>query len=199
MKEARYIMVLAAITLCCATLLGAVYQVTAEPIAQAKNAAIVEGIAKVLPDGVTTDLEKKVVVDEKDPISPVIYPAFRENAIVGAAVKATSSKGYGGNLVVMIGIEGLPGGDLKITSTSVLDMSKETPGLGSKVAEPGFAGQFNDMNVPATELKVSKDGGKINAVSGATITSRAFTDCVNAAIKVWSEKGPAIVKGGSNG
>jgi len=199
MKEARYVIVLTGISLVCATLLGAVYQVTEEPIRQAKNKAVVEGIQKVLPEGTKADADNKVIVDESNPLSPVIYPAVRDGVVVGAAVKATSTAGYGGNLVVMVGIEGVPGSGLKVFNTSVLDMSKETPGLGTKVAEPAFAGQWNNRLVTEKAMAVKKDGGDVVAVSGATITSRAFTDCVNQAINAWTKLGPAIVKGGSNG
>lgn len=199
MKEARYVIVLTGISLVCATLLGAVYQVTAEPIRQARNRAVVEGIQKVLPEGAAADANRKVFVDESNPLAPVIYPAVRDGVVVGAAVKATSTAGYGGNLVLMVGIEGVPESGMKVFKTSVLDMSKETPGLGTKVDEPAFADQWNLLVVGKPDLKVRKDGGTINAVSGATITSRAFTDCVNAAIGAWNDKAPEILKGGSNG
>ncbi len=82
--------------------------------------------------------------------------------------------------------------------TRVVDM-KETPGLGTKAKEPEFADQWKGLEVTAGEFKVKKDGGTINAISGATISSRAFTGCVNAAIKAWRENGARAVKGGNNG
>ena len=194
MKEARYVIVLTAVSVACAALLAWVYQVTAGPIQESKRKAVIEGIQAVLPPFDNDPLKAMKVVDEKDPLSPVIYPATKGGIVVGAAVKAVSPKGYAGNVVVMVGLQGTPDGELKVFGSRVLE-SKETPGLGSKLAEPGFADQWKNMVAGASPFKVKKDGGTINAISGATISSRAFTDCVNASVKAWRENGAALLKG----
>ncbi len=100
----------------------------------------------------------------------------------------------------MVGLEGVPDGEIKVFDTRVVDM-KETPGLGTKAKEQKFAGQWKGLaalKAPAA-FQVKKDGGTINAISGATISSRAFTGCVNDAIRAWREHGAKAVKGGTNG
>ncbi|HOD06858.1 MAG TPA: RnfABCDGE type electron transport complex subunit G [Myxococcota bacterium] len=195
MKEAKYLIVLTGVAVVCAALLAYVYKVTAGPIEMSKNAAINEGIQAVAPEFDNDPVSMMYLIDGQDPLSPVIYPATRGGVVVGAAVKTVSKKGYAGNVVVMVGLEGAPDGQLRVLSTTVVDM-KETPGLGTKAKEPGFAGQFQQLSVPpdGALFKVKKDGGSINAIAGATITSRAFTECVNVAVKAWREHGAAALK-----
>ncbi|MDR0879524.1 MAG: RnfABCDGE type electron transport complex subunit G [Clostridioides sp.] len=102
---------------------------------------------------------------------------------VGYTVKALPS-GYGGAVEVMIGLskEG------KVTGISTGNMS-ETPGLGSKAAEPDFQEQFKGKET-AKPLEVVKGSvsanNQIQAISGATITSTAVTNGTNAAIEVYN-------------
>jgi len=70
--------------------------------------------------------------------------------------------------------------DGKIFNISVL-AHKETPGLGTKMSEPAFKNQFNDKNPSEFALKVKKDGGPVDAITAATISSRAFCDAVQRA------------------
>lgn len=198
MKEIKYVVVLTSVSVCCAVILGLVYQVTAGPIQETKRKAVIEGIQAVLPTFDNDPVKTMKFVNDKDPLAPIIYPAFNGETVVGAAIKTVSPKGYAGNIVVMVGLQGTPDGDIKVYGTKVLEM-KETPGLGTKLAEPDFAGQWLKKSVSSTPFKVKKDGGAVNAISGATISSRAFTECVNAAVKAWRENGPEAVKGGPNG
>ena len=104
---------------------------------------------------------------------------------IGYTIK-TLSKGYGGNIEIIVGIKE----DGKISGIQIGNHS-ETPGLGAKAAEPGFATQF--AGKAATEpLGVSKSSttadNEIQAITGATITSKAVTDGVNLAIRFLNEK-----------
>jgi electron transport complex protein RnfG len=198
MKEAKYLIVLTSVAVVCAALLAVVFQVTAGPIEETKRRNIVEGIQAVAPAFDNDPVKESLVVDENDPLSPVIYPAIKGGVVVGAAIKTVSTKGYAGNIVCMVGLEGTPDGEIKVYDTRVVDM-KETPGLGTKAKEPEFAGQWKGRAVTAKPFKVKKDGGEINAISGATISSRAFSGCVNDAVKAWREHGSKAVKGGTNG
>jgi electron transport complex protein RnfG len=141
MKELKYVVVLTGVSVCCAVILGLVYQVTAGPIKETKRRAVIEGIQAVLPAFDNDPVKTMKVVNDKDPLAPIIYPAFSGEAVVGAAIKTVSPKGYAGNIVVMVGLQGAPDGDIKVYGTKVLEM-KETPGLGTKLAEPDFAGQW---------------------------------------------------------
>jgi electron transport complex protein RnfG len=67
-----------------------------------------------------------------------------------------------------------------IQNVFVID-HKETPGLGSKMSSPNFVKQFLGKNPEQMKLKVRKDGGDIDAISGATISSRAFSQAIQLA------------------
>jgi electron transport complex protein RnfG len=116
----------------------------------------------------------KLPTDEGDSLE--IYPAKKDSIIVGYAVNTNTNKGFSGNISLMAGFK--PDGT--IINISVLDQ-KETPGLGTKMAEPLFKDQFNDKNPSEFSLKVKKDGGPVDAISAATISSRAFCDAVQRA------------------
>ena len=92
-------------------------------------------------------------------------------------VITTVSSGYGGKIKVMTGINA----NGEVSGVNILSM-EETPGLGAKGKEDGFLRQYKGYDSP--NLAVSKDGGEINALSGATITSRAITRAVNEAIEI---------------
>ena len=85
--------------------------------------------------------------------------------------------GYGGDVGLMVGIDIK---DDKIIGVGVTTHA-ETPGMGAKAkTDPSFAAQYQDL--PATDpIKVTKDGGSINAISGATLTSRAVCDAATQA------------------
>jgi electron transport complex protein RnfG len=105
-----------------------------------------------------------------------IYPAKKDNVIVGYAVNTNTKKGFSGNINLMAGFKP----DRTIINITVLEQ-KETPGLGTKMAEPLFKNQFNDKNPSEFNLKVKKDGGPVDAITAATISSRAFCDAVQRA------------------
>src|SRR5665811_2308278 len=105
-----------------------------------------------------------------------IYPAKKDNHIVGYAVNTFTKKGFSGNISLMAGFK--PDGT--IINITVLEQ-KETPGLGTKMTESKFKDQFNDKNPSAFKLKVKKDGGPVDAITAATISSRAFCDAVQRA------------------
>ena len=88
---------------------------------------------------------------------------------------AGKSRGYGGDIVLMVGF--LP--DRTIITYQKLEAS-ETPGLGSNLAASGFMRQFKGMSA-AKDLAVRKDGGEVEAITSATITSRAVCGAINAA------------------
>ncbi len=107
-----------------------------------------------------------------------LYPAFDGGTDVGTAVRSFSPNGYGGPVEIMIGFDA----DGVITGVSVLSHT-ETPGLGAKMTEPGFLSQFMGFDPGRATLAVTKDGGDIDALTAATISSRAFCE---AAQRAWS-------------
>ena len=108
----------------------------------------------------------------------------------GYVVSTVCSEGYGGDVSVMVGITK----DLTINQVKIMSMS-ETPGLGAKASEPEFIGQYDGLSAGITVVKnTTPADNQIEAISGATITSKAVTKAVNAALEV-AEK--ANTKGGA--
>jgi electron transport complex protein RnfG len=100
----------------------------------------------------------------------------------------TSGKGFGGNVGLMVGINVK---DDKLLGVSVTTHS-ETPGMGARAkTDPGFVSQFKDLSAKEP-FKVTADGGSINALSGATITSRAVSAAATDAEKIYAKLKPQI-------
>ncbi len=168
---------LVVITLLASTALGYVYEITKGPIAAAMMAKKIKAIGEVVPqydNNPVTDMYKLPTPDGKDSLE--VYPAKEGDKPVAFAVRTFSPKGYGGNVWIMVGF--LPDGT--INNVAILE-HKETPGLGSKMSTPGFKDQFMGKNPKTFKLKVKKDGGDVDAISGATISSRAFSQATELA------------------
>ena len=106
-----------------------------------------------------------------------VYKAFdAEDRLIGVVV-TTKAGGYGGTIEVMTGIRA----DGGVSGVNILSM-EETPGLGAKAKEDSFLRQFKGLT--DSGAAVNKDGGDIDALSGATITSRAVTKAVNEAVEI---------------
>ncbi len=159
--------------------LGIVFNATKDPIAAAENAKRTAAIKNVLPDFKTlkTVNVKSAMEDAEIPFH-LAYDA--DNNFIGAAVETFTNKGFSGNISLMVGI--LADGTVK--NISVLQHA-ETPGLGSKMEEETFKGQFNDKNPASFNFSVKKDGGDVDAITAATISSRAFCDAVNRALSTF--------------
>ena len=99
-----------------------------------------------------------------------IYTIYFDGASVGYAFLAVG-KGYGGDIDILIGLED----ETTIKGITIISQS-ETPGLGSRIAESSFASTFAGVNIDDVALK--KDGGQIDALTGATISSRAVVEAV---------------------
>lgn len=156
-------------------LLGLVNGVTAEPIAQAKAAALGNAIAVVVPGFDNNPAEASDTV-EVNGASYIIYKATKGGQPVGVAVQS-SANGFGGALTVLVGFDN----EGNIIDYSLLGHT-ETPGLGSKADvwfKKGGKGDIIGKNPGEKPLTVSKDGGDIDAITASTITSRAFLLAVN--------------------
>ena len=102
-----------------------------------------------------------------------------------AYIFTLSSKGYGGDVSVMTAID-VSG---KIIGVDILDASGETPGLGQNVTKEGFYSQFAEKNGKITVVKngANASSNEINAVTGASISSRAVTNAVNEALELFEK------------
>ncbi|MFC2070009.1 FMN-binding protein [Chloroflexota bacterium] len=99
-----------------------------------------------------------------------IYIVFDDEAIVGYAYVALG-KGYGGNIDILVGLEN----ETTLRGISIIRHS-ETPGLGAKITENEYLDQFTGLDTGGVEMKY--DGGQIDAITGATISSSAVVDAV---------------------
>ena len=159
--------------------LGIVFNATKDPIAAAENAKRTAAIKNVLPDFKTLKtVNVKSAMENAEIPFHLAYDA--DNNFIGAAVETFTNKGFSGNISLMVGI--LADGTVK--NISVLQHA-ETPGLGSKMEEETFKGQFNDKNPASFNFSVKKDGGDVDAITAATISSRAFCDAVNRALSTF--------------
>ena len=159
------ILSLTTLTLLVGAALGGVNYFTTEPIAKANEAARHEAIAAILPpfDRLESQTGGELTV----------YPAFDGPDLAGLAVETYSDTGFGGRIVLMAGFDA----DGRLTGYRVLSHA-ETPGLGAKM-DTWF--QTDKVIGTDKEIAVRADGGDIDAITGATITSRAFTDAINRA------------------
>lgn len=171
-----------AITLIAGLLLGGVYMITKEPIAQAEEAAKQEAYKAVFTDAdsfeaVDFDTEQaRQLLDENqysdDTIDEVVLAKDAQGTTLGYVLTVTSTAGYGGNIQFSMGIT-LDG---TLNGYSILSIS-ETAGLGMKAKEEKFSNQF--VNKCVERFEVTKTGAtsdsEIDAISGATITSKAMT------------------------
>ncbi|MFW5759642.1 MAG: RnfABCDGE type electron transport complex subunit G [Cyclobacteriaceae bacterium] len=179
------------VTLLASTALGFVYEVTKEPIARAKLAKKTEAIKKVMPEFTNNPVEAMYKIPGPEGYDSLeIYPAENNtDQYLGAAVRTYSKKGYSGEIWLMVGFN--PEGE--IINIDVLE-HKETPGLGTKMADAKFKDQYTGKHPGQFNLKVKKDGGEVDAITAATISSRAFSEAVQHAWEAYQKAD----KGGRN-
>lgn len=156
--------------------LGFVYQMTKKPIELSVLNKKLSAIKEVVPEFDNNPDEEMYRLPTGDGDSLDIYPAKKDNQIVGYAVSTYTNKGFSGIISLVAGFK--PDGTIY---NIIVLQQKETPGLGAKMTESAFKDQFNDKNPSAFSLKVKKDGGPVDAISAATISSRAFCDAVQRA------------------
>ncbi len=171
--------ILFVITAVAALLLAVTNNLTVEKIETNTIKEQNEARVAVLPDA--KDFEKlDLVFDEDDLVTEIYAGKNSQGEVIGYCV-GVSSNGFGGDINMIVGVDQ----EKMVTGVKIISMS-ETPGLGSKSQEPKFNDQF--VKKSASEpLKVIKSGtpdkNEIVAISGATVTSNAVTNGVNAAAK----------------
>ena len=184
-KILQLILSLTLISAVCAAVLAIVNNATKERIANLATLKANNAARAVLPASV------KAIEPVKDPADASLtafigYADDAKTQIAGYAVPGLTAKGYGGNIRLMVGLNP----DRTVISYQVL-AAAETPGLGSNLTTPAFIARFKDQ--PAANVKVTKDGGQIEALTSATITSRAVCDAVaNAAQRIDRMEGKAV-------
>lgn len=177
------VIVLTGISIIAAALLGIMNEVTKEPIARIEQKNLEDGIKKVIlganADGELSVNKIDTIVSSDGKQVFIVYTAEQNGTELGKAVK-TSVQGFSPDLTVLTGFDK----DGNIMGYEVLKHS-ETPGLGAQAPE-WFKDKENNpnsyiigLNPGQKELKVSKDGGNVDAITASTITSRAFLKAIN--------------------
>ncbi|MGA1847058.1 RnfABCDGE type electron transport complex subunit G [Deferribacter abyssi] len=168
----KMVFVLTVIGVIAATALAIVNSMTKEKIEYQYRLELLKALKVVLPEyDNSPDKDLKVIGGK------TVYVAKKGGKIVGYAVKSISEKGYGGSIVVLIGVD-ING---KISGIEILKHA-ETPGLGSKIEEKWFKDEFKGLTLK-DNIAVKKDGGIIDQFSGATISPRAVSEAVKNGLK----------------
>jgi electron transport complex protein RnfG len=180
-------MSLVVITVIAGISLGFINDITKGPKAKAKLERKVNALKQVLPEFNNNPVEQvKLIKSDKIKDSIEIYTGMLDDLQIGTAVIGSSEKGYSGLVKLMVGFN--PDGSIK--NIVVLEQ-KETPGLGTKMKGEKFIKQFRDKHPSEFNLKPKKDGGDVDAIAGATISTRAFGEATQLAYDVFSETNPS--------
>ena len=179
------VLVLTSVAVIMGGILALVNHLTEGPIAEQKATALADGIKTVMCVSdltvASTDTVKQTDAKGKELTYIVYNVCDAKGDDLGAAVESTTG-GFGGDLKVLVGFD---------TEGSILGYTllehAETPGLGAKADNWFQKGQKGDIigKTPAEPLKVSKDGGQVDAITASTITSRAFLLAVNNAYNAY--------------
>ena len=191
LKEAG---ILFAITLIAGLLLGLVFEVTKEPRRLQQERAIQEACVAVFPQAKEQNLELEFTAADYVPDEAMraelaenyveigtVFEAYHNGSFYGYVVESTSSKGYGGDIVLYVGVAA----DGTVTGVSIIDIS-ETAGLGMEapnVLTPQFEGKKYESFV-FTKTGAKENTNEVDAISSATITTSAVTNAVNGGLKI---------------
>ena len=184
---AAMIISLGSITVVAGAILAGVYELTAGPIAEAGRKARVEAVREVCPDFDNDPIAEATDIIPAGETSPVaVYPATKGGKFAGAAIESYSTDGFSGEIKVMYGFDS----EGRVTGYHVISHA-ETPGLGAKMGDwfrsPDGHRSVIGIDPATTRVAVTKDGGDIDAITAATITSRAFLDALRRAHSAFQE------------
>jgi electron transport complex protein RnfG len=183
-KEAsiwRLVIVLTSIALIAGLALTGVYALTKGPIEKGQKEKKEKALQAVMPDYQGT-VRDTVIVDADNEEIPVHLAIGENGELCGAGIETYTKKAFAGRFDLMVGFDSTG----TIVNTEVLKAG-ETPGLGDKINKnkSEFANQFNHQNPADFQLVVKKDGGDVDAITAATISSRAYCDAVQRAYDIF--------------
>ncbi|MCX8083954.1 MAG: RnfABCDGE type electron transport complex subunit G [Calditerrivibrio sp.] len=171
------IYILTIVTGIAAFLLAITYKGTKDKIEEAYRLELIKALNIVLPK-----YDNKPDTDKIDVDGKTVYLAKLAGTTVGYALKSKSSKGYSGDIDILVGFDK----NGKVYGVEILKHA-ETPGLGNKIENESFKKQFVGLGKD-DKIMVKKDGGNIDQFSGATISPRAVCEAVTIAVKFLNEK-----------
>ncbi len=174
------VLVLMAITAIASASVGGIYLLTKEPIAIATENAKKEALAQVLPAFEETTITNL----ELDALPIEVYTATAAGEVVGYAINTATMSGFSGLFRLMVGLDTTG----KVINVNVLSHS-ETPGLGSKMADEGnsLLLSVQDKQIDKINWEMSKNGGDIDALTAATISSVAYADAMQRAMAAFNQ------------
>lgn len=201
-SDVKLLVVLTVFAAVSGLLLSLVNHVTKDRIAMVKVKKQEKALAEVLPKFDTMEVET-LLAHPSDPVE-LFTCRTADGAVSGIAVKISSRKlsaqelaalklpesvrqdqAYDAPIKLLVGFSA----DGKVHGVSILE-HKETPGLGTNMEKPEFKGQFAGVPVDGKRWSVKKDGGEIQELTAATITSRAVTSSVAKAIEIYKSRAP---------
>ncbi|MFH1510188.1 MAG: RnfABCDGE type electron transport complex subunit G [Candidatus Woesearchaeota archaeon] len=159
----KSVLVLVLVTVISTSTLAFVYKFTSPLIEERRKSAYESELAVLFP-GFDVVVEK-----------PGFVEVYRSGSLVGYVVKSVA-KGYAGDIVLVVGLNL----EHAVVGVSVISQT-ETPGVGSRIAGKNFISQFVGKSIP--DIALRKYGGSIDAITGATISSRALTESVRESVE----------------
>jgi Na+-translocating ferredoxin:NAD+ oxidoreductase subunit G len=195
MKQGRILkdaLILFTITVISGLILGGVHELTKDTINNSSISAHLEAYKTVFPDAADFKADDKLTdalkkSNEELPsqnygnvgLDQALQAVDKSGTVLGYVITSHSNDSYDGLVQILVGMNA----DKTMKGIEILELN-DTPGLGQRAEEPEFKGQFAGKS--GESLTVTKSGSagaeEINAISGATITSRAVTNAVNAAL-----------------
>ena len=177
----RLVIVLTCISLLATLALTGVYALTKGPIEQGQREKKEKALQSVLPEYEGT-VRDTVILDADNEEIPVHLAIGKNGELCGAGIETYTKKAFAGRFDLMVGFDA----EGTIVNTEVIKAG-ETPGLGDKINKDksDFAMQFNHQNPADFQLVVKKDGGDVDAITAATISSRAYCDAVQRAYDIF--------------
>ena len=187
------ILILSLTIICLASgiMLAVVYDKTKQPIADAQKRKKTDAIKKVLPDCDNNPVENNLVITNGES-KCTFYVARKNGKYAGAAFEVTTSEGYAGDINIMLGMAA----DDTISGLAILK-HQETPGLGAHIKDDNFPDRFIGKNINTTKWSVKKDGGDIDAITAATISSRAITSAFKQGTDIYIKHKKQIIATGA--
>jgi len=158
LKNAFPIILLTIVVAVCVSLLSYVDSLTREKISAQEDEAIKSLLTEMFPEMSRYEFKNE------------IYTVYSDGDKLGYAFLAVG-KGYGGDINILVGLSD----EITVKGIKIVSQT-ETPGLGSRITEPFFTDQF--AGVAINNVALSRDGGKIDAITGSTISSSAVVDAV---------------------
>jgi electron transport complex protein RnfG len=157
-KQAFPIVLLTIVVTVCVSLLTYVDSITRKKISAQEDEAIKALLSDMFPE-----MSRYEFKDD-------IYTVYSDGTKLGYAFLAIG-KGYGGDINILVGLS-----DETTVKGIKIVSQEETPGLGTRITEPSFTDQFAGIDI--NDVTLSRDGGKVDAITGSTISSSAVVEVV---------------------